>query len=746
VSGFGTIERRRETQAGERSADSTNVAPHDLDPVPPIAHGEPPRDLRIFAIVAGDDEASNTRFADQLRASGLDVRTFTHASALLSEIDLLRPRLVVLHAKTVDRAGHTLCADIRATHRGSGIPILMIFGPDDETEIEQALRAGATDFTSFPLDPKRFMLRVRHVLGTQEALDRLRRNETRHLRVGRMARLASWELSLESDDFQCDAELLEMFACEPEDGNAQIARLVERVDPKDRERVHAAWESRSPHALEYRIALDASGATRVVQQEAELTQDASNGEVRLIGTVRDVTPLKEAERKISRLAYFDTLTGLPNRAFLREHLLRALAGAHRRRTRVGVMGIDLDLFKRINETLGHAAGDALLKVVAERLADVVRDEDSIFHANTLDLLEQRGTGNTVVRLGGDEFIVVLNNLRLAEDAGIVARRIAEKLAEGITIDGHEVFVGCSVGIALYPENGDTPEALLKHADVAMNHAKEKGRNNFQFFTEEINERAQRRMELEIGIRSGLQKDEFCVHYQPKVCLATGGFKGVEALVRWQHGDGTTPPSEFVPIAEDTGLIVPLGNFVMRTACAQAKKWLERGVEVRIAVNVSARQFREPNIVETIASILEETGLPTHQLEVEITEGVIMQDTATGISVLRRLKDLGVFVALDDFGTGYSSLSYLARFPIDGLKIDRTFVKDLPNVASCAAITTAIIALSQSLGLEVVAEGVETAEQASFLLRQGCILGQGWLYSKALPPDELEARFLHAFIP
>jgi predicted signal transduction protein with EAL and GGDEF domain len=561
--------------------------------------------------------------------------------------------------------------------------------------------------------------------------------ELRFARARRMARFASWEWSLETDEFHCDPELMRILDCNRAPPDQQIAELLRRVHPQDLSRVRSVWDARRPHQLEYRICVD-GGRPRIVQQEAELVQDEANGEVRLLGVVQDITSLKEAEKRVSKLAYFDGLTGLPNRAFLREHLLRVMASAKRHNNVVALMAIDLDLFKRINDTLGHAAGDILLKEVGARINRIVRSGDAVANtgSGTLDLVQFSTEANTVARIGGDEFVVILDHLRAAEDAALVARRILDALSVGVSVSGTEVFIGCSIGIALFPDNGITADVLFKHADAAMYAAKDNGRNGFRFFEDSMNELAQRRLTLEVGMRAALANEEFKLYYQPKVDLETGKTIGVEALLRWPTAKGMVSPAEFIPVAEDTGIIVPLGEWVLRAACKQAKAWADAGRELPVAVNVSGRQFRAIDIAELISRVLAETGLPARLLEVEITEGVIMQDSTAGIEALRRVKALGVGIALDDFGTGYSSLSYLSRFPIDTLKIDRSFVKELGTTARSNGIAAAIIALAKTLSLKVVAEGVEGSAQAAFLLENGCKVCQGFGFSPAVPADKV----------
>jgi diguanylate cyclase (GGDEF)-like protein len=390
-----------------------------------------------------------------------------------------------------------------------------------------------------------------------------------------------------------------------------------------------------------------------------------------------------------------------------------------------VLFVDLDRFKTLNDSLGHFAGDTVLRTVAERLRSTVRLED------------------TVSRLGGDEFVVLLKHIAHAEDAGDVARKIIESLGRPIVLDENELRIGSSVGISLFPDHGEDSARLIANADAAMYHVKKSGRSNVAFFTAEMSTFFPKRLALENEIRAGLERNEFVLHYQPKVDMRSGSIVGMEALVRWHHPQkGLVSPSEFIPLAEETGLIVPLGNWVLREACVQARAWQERGIaDLTVAVNISGVQFRQHDLVENVSRALEWSGLQGKFLELEITESVVMENAPDAIVMLEQLHRMGVGLSIDDFGTGYSSLNYLKRFPIDKLKIDQSFIRDVSFDPDDAAIVQAIIAMAHGLRLKVVAEGVENAGQLDFLRALGNDEYQGFLYSKALPAREVERRLL-----
>jgi diguanylate cyclase (GGDEF)-like protein len=424
------------------------------------------------------------------------------------------------------------------------------------------------------------------------------------------------------------------------------------------------------------------------------------------------------------LAQHDFLTDLPNRLLLNDRLAQAIALARRDGNQLAVLFLDLDRFKHINDSLGHAIGDQLLQSVAERLAACVR------------------TSDTVSRQGGDEFVILLSKVEHAKDAARSAEKMLAALTTSHRIAQHDLHVTVSIGIGIYPDDGQDAETLVKSADTAMYHAKENGRNNYQFFTQDMNLRAVERQSLEGGLRRAVGRQEFVLHYQPKVNLETGAITGAEALIRWLHPvRGLILPAQFVPIAEDCGLIVPIGQWVVREACRQIRVWLDAGLRpTPVAVNISAVEFRTKDFLESVRATLEDTCLEPRYLELELTESVLMQDAESTTSVLQALKAMGVQLAVDDFGTGYSSLSYLRQFPIDALKVDQSFVHDITSDPEDATIVSAVIGMGKNLKQRVIAEGVETREQLAFLQSQGCDEGQGYYFSQPVVAEEF-ARLL-----
>jgi diguanylate cyclase (GGDEF)-like protein/PAS domain S-box-containing protein len=445
---------------------------------------------------------------------------------------------------------------------------------------------------------------------------------------------------------------------------------------------------------------------------------------------RDVSASRAMSKQITHSAEHDFLTGLPNRMLLNERVGQAIAMARRHDTRVAVLFVDLDGFKHINDSLGHRVGDKLLQSIAKRLVECARAED------------------VVSRQGGDEFVVMLAEVKHAEDAATAATRMLQTVADAHTIDGHDLHVTMSIGVSLYPDDGPDAETLIKNADTAMYQAKENGRQCYQYFKPAMNARAVERQSIEAHLRRALERHEFTLHYQPKINFKTGAITGAEALIRWTHPvRGSVPPAQFIPVAEDCGLILPIGNWVLREACKQARIWSDAGLPVStMAVNVSAKEFRDPHYLARLLEVLSETGLDPHLLELELTESVLMKQGDSAAAILGTLRERGVQVAIDDFGTGYSSLSYLGTFPIDALKIDQSFVGKIVAASDEATIVTAVISMARSLNLRVVAEGVETLEQLTFLKAHDCDEAQGYYFSRPLLPKKFAELLGTGIVP
>jgi diguanylate cyclase (GGDEF)-like protein len=459
------------------------------------------------------------------------------------------------------------------------------------------------------------------------------------------------------------------------------------------------------------------------ETQAELARAAEQGQQAFRTTVdalrRSAEAMEHTERRKRYLETHDALTGLANRAYFREFTRRTMGYARRYGNKLAVLTINLDHFDRVNENLGHATGDQLLQSVAKRLRSCVRGSD------------------IVARFGGDDFAVVLTSLSSRDDAALVAGKVIETITRPHDVAGGEIYVTPSIGVSIFPDDGETPDGLLRSADVALHRVKERGRGQFQFYSSEMRGGSFERMQLEVMLRDALERGEFSLYYQPQVDVGKRALIGCEALIRWRHPErGMIPPSDFIPLAESNGLIEPIGEWVLRTACAQKRSWERAGLgDFPISVNVSRRQFRSPGLAEKIESILRETGLDPRHLEVEVTENALIEDVQQTLVVLRQARELGVGVAIDDFGTGYSSLAVLGQFPASALKIDQAFVRDIATDPTRAAITRAVLAVASELGLDVMAEGVETLEERDFLVSLGCRRMQGYLFGRPVPMEE-----------
>jgi diguanylate cyclase (GGDEF)-like protein/PAS domain S-box-containing protein len=489
--------------------------------------------------------------------------------------------------------------------------------------------------------------------------------------------------------------------------------------------VRCLQEGRIVGLASHTVLINRTGSTIAIEDSAAPIRDRTEAVIGGVLVFHDVSYKRNLMKELVHQAHHDALTGLPNRLHFNEFLNQALARAKRKRGILAVMFLDLDRFKLINDTMGHNLGDLLLKDVAERIRQTLREED------------------TIARQGGDEFLVLLPEIRDEQEVVSVAERILGVFTQPILLDDNEIYMSTSIGISLYPNDGSEMETLVKQADTAMYYAKEQGKNNYQFFTAGLNIKANQRLSTENSLRKALTRGEFILHYQPQVDVESGCIVGLEALIRWNSAEqGIVPPFSFIPVAEETGLIVPIGEWVLRTACAQNKAWQEQGYpHLRMSVNISARQFREPKFIKLVAGILKETGLDPQWLELEITESIAMENGDASVEMLSSFKNLGVRISIDDFGTGFSSLNYLRRMPIDTLKIDQSFIQDISTGENGEEVVTAIIQLAKNLRLKVIAEGVETNTQRSFLKDKQCDEMQGFLFSKAVTSEEVEELFV-----
>jgi diguanylate cyclase (GGDEF)-like protein len=695
-----------------------------------------PADTPQTALVIDDDPAIRLLATRTLEASGVRVVSFADGENGLVACQRQMPDIVLVDVLMPGIDGYEFTRALRASGRGRSIPILMLTGLDDIDSINRAYEAGATDFISKPINWAILGHRIRYILRAADAFADALENQALLASAQRVARLGSWRWNLENGKSQWSEETYRILGYEPGQVEPTVESLLARIHPEDRSDMESSIAAlrQSGRAEENtRRILLGRDEVRYVRVHTYGAMDENGVPVHAFGAIQDVTDSKLAQERINALAFFDPLTGLPNRHQFRDHLTSALHEAKSGLRRVAVLSLDLDQFKRINDTFGHAFGDQFLTVVADRLRVTLRSCGA-------SRLVTRRNEPILARLGGDEFCILLRDPVQVESASAVARSILDGLRAPLEVEGRELFVTTSVGIAVHPEAGRDADTLMKNADAAMYFAKNQGRNNFQFYGKDMNARALERLALESSLRKAIERQEFELHYQPKLDIRHGRIVGVEALIRWHHPDmGYVAPDNFIPLAEDLGLIVSIGQWVLREAAAQTHRWHLAGLNhLRVAVNIASSQFHQSGFAQYVEDVLRQTQLPPDCLELEVTESILMNDQASTLATLADLKAMGVRLSIDDFGTGYSSLSYLRRFPVDSLKVDKSFIKDTPLMGDDAAITSAILAMAHSLRLEVVAEGVETAEQLEFLRQRKCEYIQGFLISRALPARDIPA--------
>ena len=683
-------------------------------------------------LIVDDDATALALMRAALKKSGFDVSAASSGQAAFDLFDATPFDMVMLDVDMPEMSGYQVCTALRLK-ADPLLPIVMVTGLDDISSVEAAYHSGATDFIAKPFNWALIGHRVKYLMRSRDASLALRAANANNAAILRA--LPDLLLEVDGDGLQIAfhssrTDLL----VEPVEHN--IGRTIAEVLPPQASRVimaalQTAKETGTSTGQQYELKLDHGSfwfELSIVRIEAVQGETPN-----FIILSRDITERKDAEKRITQLAMFDSLTGLPNRQSFLNRVERETRRAERNGTSFAVLFMDLDGFKNINDTLGHEGGDMALQWAAERLREGVRPSDLVARQS------QSHADVEIARLGGDEFTALIVDIARAEDAHIVARRILEMIRRPFMLLGREIRLSTSIGIAVFRNDGDDALTLLKHADTAMYHAKESGRDNYCFYNASLTEQVIKRMTMEREMRAALQHDEFSLHYQPQFDAQSGQICGVEALIRWQHPvRGMVAPGEFIAAAEQSGLIIPIGQWVLATACADAARWQQAGYPVRVAVNLSPAQFKDLHLVQRVMDSLSTSGLAPALLELELTEGVVMQDTATTQQTLLAFKALGVQVTLDDFGTGYSSLSYLKRMPLSCLKIDQSFVAGLPGDAKDQAIVKAILAVALGLGLRVVAEGIETREQSQILQQMGCHALQGHYFSRPMPTSEINA--------
>jgi diguanylate cyclase (GGDEF)-like protein len=689
---------------------------------------------RPLILVADADATARATACEEISRHGFDYHEAATGREALDAVRTQSPDLVVVSPGLPVREGLDFCIALRIEPRLAHLPVLFVTERNDAETVHLAYEAGASDFAFNPTNWPLFVQRLRFLLRHGRTIDDLHRRARGVGRVHQLAQLGHWEADAASGEMIWSSEVAGLLAVVPK-GSPTVEDYLAAVHPDDapalRNAIDAAVGSGRPFALDHRLR-EPAAADRFVHTRADVSQDGRS--TRLVGTVQDVTERVESQHKIRYLAFYDSLTNLPNRRLFTEILARLVERARRQRSLVAVLFMDLDNFKRVNDTYGHATGDKLLKIVGERLSQTVRRDDIL----------SRPMGepeNAVSRLGGDEFVVAFGGLAQAEDAARLASRMMDEIKAPMRIDKSELSVSASVGISLFPHDGDNEETLLGNADAALYCAKDGGRNCVHFFDRSMNEAALQRQLLEGELRRSVAKGEFVLHYQPQVDIATGRIRSAETFIRWRHADlGLVQPADFLGTAEQTGLIHAIGEWVLGDVARQVQDWRAKGLpKVHVAVNVSPPEFRRPDLAASMAAIVSDAGISPDSVELEITEATLMDNVSIAAGVLSRLKAHGFRIALDDFGVRASSLSALKQWPVDVLKIDRAFIRNIATDAADAAVAGAIISLARNLRVEPVAEGVERAAQRDALAALGCVRMQGFLFGRPESADAFEER-------
>ena len=694
------------------------------------------KSIKILLLV--EDNAGDARLLrEMLREQGSPNTELTHVECMSdAEKHLAKSAvdIIVLDLGLPDVQG--LGAVRRAHAAAPRVPLVVLSVMDDESLAAEALQEGAQDYLiKGQIDARGLLRALRYAIERkimEEALfvEKERAQVTLNC-IGDA--VACTDISGNITFLNLVAEKMTGWSWQEAAGRpmAEVFRIVDattrETTPNPMEK--AVGQNRTVHLPLNCILIRRDGFEIPIEDSVAPIHDRDGQATGAVIVFRDVSAARAMALQMAHSAQHDFLTGLPNRMLFNDRVGQAIGLAQRHMKKVGVLFLDLDGFKHINDSLGHPIGDKLLQSIAKRLVDCVRGSD------------------TVSRQGGDEFVVLLSEMEQPEDAAITARRMLQAVAEAHPIDQHDLHVTTSIGLSVYPDDGLDAEALIKNADTAMYQAKENGRQSYQFFMPAMNVRAVERQSIEESLRRALEREEFALHYQPKINLKTGEISGAEALIRWTHPTrGPVPPGQFIPVAEDCGLILPIGNWVLREACKQARAWVDAGLPLgTMAVNISAMEFRDENFLEGVFAILKDTGLDPRSLELELTESVLMKRAESTESILRKLRARGVQLAVDDFGTGYSSLSYLRKFPIDALKIDQSFVRQITTAPGETTIVTAVISMGRSLNLRVVAEGVETQEELKFLQAHHCDEAQGYYFSRPVLPHVF-AQLLKSGIP
>jgi len=675
-------------------------------------------------LVIDDDTVTRKALVKILKNSGYILFDADNGSIGIDMFNAHKPDLVLMDVIMPIMNGYEACSRLRAISDYQSLPVLMLTGLSDVDSVDKAFDAGATDFITKPINWPLLEQRVRYALRATEMHESLQQHQAKLSHAQRIARLGYWEMDIGSDEIRPSSEFLELLNLSKSYNHQSVDEFLKLVHPGDLERFKQAFSqllSRNlPYQIEHRL-IRPDGIEMYVHQQTEIVCDSQGNPVGIVGTLQDISELKSARELINHQRHYDSLTDLPKRKKFQERAKKMLELPMQKGKLIATTLVSIDKIKHINETLGHDVVDEVLIAYAQRLKTI-------------------RTGDIYIsRHHDDTFAILASGLEDFNQVNDLVQEIMTINELPVWIGESELHIQCSIGLSLYPLDNDDFDTILKGAENALNRARANGGNQAVFYSEEMNRKAHNRLVIEQDMRKGLERDEFVVYYQPQIDTRTGKVSGMEALVRWQHPEkGLIPPFDFIPVAEDTGLIKQLGDFVLRDACSQAKRWNDAGIgRLRVAVNLSPLQMLDADFHDAVISILDESQLSPSLLDLEITESMAVHDMDNVISILRKFREKGITISIDDFGTGYSALSYLRQLPLNIIKIDRSFVKDIGE-GDDGSIAKAVMAMSHSLGMSVIAEGVETETQLNFMLANNCEEIQGFYYSPPLPAAEFEA--------
>ncbi|GJM04120.1 MAG: two-component system response regulator [marine bacterium B5-7] len=686
-------------------------------------------------LIIDDDIDMRQILSLKLKKLGYSVLEAEDGNAGLKKLKSESPDMVMVDVNMPGMDGFEFCEHAAKLKSEKHIPIMVMTAQDDQASIDKAYKKGATDFITKPINYVKLVHRIRFSIRSSETSEKLASRERQLLTAQKIAKMGEWIYDIENMVFHCSDQVANIFNISKQCVMTHDD-LINYIVEDDVSRVKAVLDealiTTKNESLEYSIKLD-HGVIKRIRQIIDVNANDPIKEGMIFGVFQDVSDLRNAEQQVKTLELYDSLSGLPNRSFFKRILSKKILSYRKYTQQFALLDINFDNFMRINSNLGHDVGDKLIIAACERLKNMLHDHNELIDGQEQELFDT----SFLAHLGGDNFIILLSNIKKSDDAAIVARQVITKFSEAFNILNNEIHLSISIGIGLYPDDGNNADDLLKKASSALHYAKETGKNCYRFYTEEMNILSFQRLSMETALRKALEQEQFVLYFQPKISLIDNSITGAEALIRWHHPEmGLVSPAEFIPLAESTGLIGPMTDWVIMDACRQIGEWHKNGFQLEsVAINITPTSLLDKCIHEHVLTNLQLAGIQASRLDLEITESILMEDVDVILPILQEFKELGCSISIDDFGTGYSSLSYLKRLPISKLKIDQSFIREIMHDNDDSVIVNAVIALAHSLGLKVIAEGVEDKDQLEYLTQHDCDVVQGYYYSCPLVAND-----------